>query len=465
LRPIHYLRLLLGRASPIKAKPNGSTAERLEWIQESRLPGLLCFGAALAVVVVTGLNTGFAVRDLTPIEKFLMVISLLPAGLLLTFSLFGLITYFVFIPSVSRDGHIFSRVHAAHLLHPLMTSLVIGLFGVCVYTGAAASWGIWCMLLAVYILQTALVVRKVRHEPMIQGPEDKTTRVAFIVLNLMVGGELVTLAAGARSLPPWRMDTLPEDTWILDVRTKPEFHWNRLQGAESFPWGKGIVEAAADQPRDRPVLVTCLSGHRSPAVAVLLKRLGFKTVYNLNWGILYLMLLQTKGHDNGPFSLTRTRRDPHRRGEDLAAITRGYVSLVFLTLICAPLQRAIVPTEPSLLRISIGAMLGLLGLALIVISYRALGRNFRIYAAPRRSGTLITTGIYSRIRHPMYSGVIIGLAGYVILFGSYYCAPLWLGCTLLYLIKGVKEDRILAEKFPDYLEYKRRTWRFLPYIN
>ncbi len=293
---------------------------------------------------------------------------------------------------------------------------------------------------------------------------DQASSKSLLLLNLILGGELVTVAAGAKPLRPWRLDTLPVDTWIVDVRTKPEFHWNRLQAAENYPWGAGVIEAAKDIPKERPVLVTCFSGHRSPAVAVMLRRLGFKTVYNLNWGLLYLILLERGKKTTGPFSLTRPHRDPDRRGEDFKGISVGYITCAVLTLICAPLEQALRATTVSEAQQIIGAILGVGGLLIGFSSFRALGRNFRVFAAPRRSGTLITSGVYSKVRHPMYTAVITSLGGYALYFGSLWALPFWLGCTILYIIKAVKEERLLAEHYPEYEDYRRRSWRFIPFV-
>jgi protein-S-isoprenylcysteine O-methyltransferase Ste14 len=184
----------------------------------------------------------------------------------------------------------------------------------------------------------------------------------------------------------------------------------------------------------------------------------------LNWGILYLLLLERGRKGAGPFSLTRPHRDPNRRGEDLKGISVGYVTLAFLLLICAPVESALWPSEESFLLRAIGIALGLGGLAVGLLSFKALGRNFRVFGAPRRSGTLVTRGIYSYIRHPMYSGVVMGLGGYALYFGSLISVPLWIGVLVFYMIKAVKEERLLAAKFPDYEDYCRGTRRFIPFV-
>lgn len=425
---------------------------------------IFAYLAAAAVIAVGGLTTGFAARDLSSVEIVLMVVVVVPAAFLLIFSLFGLISYFVFIPSVAKDGHLFARVHATQMLHPLITALVLGLLALCIYAGQVVVWIAWAVLLAIYLFQTALIVGRVRTEHLVNGIAGNGKDLGFLLLNLIVGGEVVTLAGGARPLPPWRLHTLPPDTWIVDVRTKPEFYWNRMTAAENYPWGAGLIEAAKEKALDRPVLVTCLSGHRSPAAAVMLRRLGFKTVYNLNWGILYLIVLERGRKNEGPFSLTRAHRDPHRRGEDLKGITVGYVALQGLMLIGAPLEGLLLERSVSTIQTLIGALLGIMGLALAILSFHALGRNFRVYMAPRRSGTLVTRGVYRLIRHPMYTGVIVGFLGYLLLFGSIFLFPLWLAMTILYLIKSVKEEAALADKFPAYEDYCRSSWKFIPYV-
>ncbi len=439
----------------------GTLPERLE---QSRLPTIFFYVAAACGVVAAGIDTGFLARQLTTAELACVIALVVPGIFLFAVSVGSLICYFVFIPSITRDGHLFSQVHAIQIIHPLTTAFVFGLVALCILTGSTPAWFISGVAACFYVLQTIVIVRRVRREHLMNGLEGPGTGTFFLLLHLILGTEIITVAAGARPLAPWKLKSLPDDTWIVDVRTKPEFYWNRLQGAESFPWGAGVIDAARDKPKDHPVLVTCFSGHRSPTVAVLLRKLGFETVYNLNWGILYLVLLERGRRSEGPFSLTRPHRDPHRRGEDVKGISVGYVLCQALILIVAPLEQALRQIHVSGVQQVAAGAIGLIGLAIALMSYRALGRNFRVYAAPRRSGTLVTSGIYSQIRHPMYTGVILMFLGYLLFFGSMFSVPLWLTFTLLYLIKSVKEERILADRFPDYDQYCKQTWKFLPYV-
>lgn len=78
-----------------------------------------------------------------------------------------------------------------------------------------------------------------------------------------------------------------EDMIILDVRTKEEFIDGHIPGAISIPVQKidNILEDL-DEFKDKPVLVYCASGGRSPHAVKALLNNDFSKVYHLNRGIL-----------------------------------------------------------------------------------------------------------------------------------------------------------------------------------
>jgi protein-S-isoprenylcysteine O-methyltransferase Ste14/rhodanese-related sulfurtransferase len=436
----------------------------LEWLGHNQLLAIAEYVLAALVVLTINLSTGFEPKDPALWQIIVPAVIAIPAVFLMGSALVGLVTYFVFIPSIKDDGHVFSAVHGSHLVHPLTTSVLALLLAFCIYTLSLPGLAVWVIFLGVYCFHTSILVKQLYNEEISEGVQDAPPNMFFNLLNLIVGGEIVTVAAGAKPLPPWKLSELPENTWIIDVRTKSEFQWNRMLGAENYPWGQGVAEAAAQKSTDTPVLVTCFSGHRSPAVAQLMRRLGFKKVYNLNWGLLYLLLIQCTIKSPEPFTMTRSQRQSNMRGRDYRGISVGYITCVLIAIIIAPIEAAHRDVVLSIGYRILGASVGLVGMYLAIASFRDLGRNFRVFAAPRRSGALVTSGVYSRIRHPMYISVITSLAGYVIFWGSVYAIPFWLGTTVFYMIKAVKEEPLLMDKYPEYQEYKQTTWRFIPYV-
>lgn len=93
---------------------------------------------------------------------------------------------------------------------------------------------------------------------------------------------------------------------------------------------------------------------------------------------------------------------------------------------------------------------------LFVAARIELGRAFSVQA---KATTLVTTGVYSRIRNPIYFFGAILILGFIIWMGR----PLWLLIFVLLIplqvVRSRKEDQVLTEKFGTaYLDYKQKTW-------
>ena len=436
--------------------------ERHEW-RRSLVP--LFYFFALVWLISVWYQTGFSFQDLNITNLIVVVVVTAFGALLFGVSILELISYLIFLPIAGRNVQVLSQVHGELLIHPLSASVTLVALAVTILTGA--SWGlkIWGVMLCVFALQTYLILDSVDSgEDVPDRKEMAKPGLIFKLLSLILGAEVITVSAGAKPLSPWKIKTLPEDTWIVDVRTKAEFQWNRLNSAENYPWGLRLYEAALKQPKDRPVLVMCFSGHRSPSIAVMLRRMGFERVYNLHWGLLYYILLNRGRDRKGAFGLTRDSHDTSGRGKDYKLISVGYVMAEFLMLILAPIESHIMGRHVSSSQKWIGAILGMGGFVAALMAYRELGRNFRVFAAPRRSGRLITSGIYSKVRHPMYTAVMFAFLGYIIYWGSMWGFPLWLAMTTLYVVKAWKEEEVLKQRYPAYPDYERRSWKFFPYI-
>jgi protein-S-isoprenylcysteine O-methyltransferase Ste14 len=99
----------------------------------------------------------------------------------------------------------------------------------------------------------------------------------------------------------------------------------------------------------------------------------------------------------------------------------------------------------------LGIMFSALG---VIIFLTAL---FRIKSLESYEGDLITTGIYSKIRHPMYLGFILWLIGFPLIFEAFYSLIISLIfiCNILYW--RYLEEKELSERFPAYGDYKKKT--------
>jgi len=104
----------------------------------------------------------------------------------------------------------------------------------------------------------------------------------------------------------------------------------------------------------------------------------------------------------------------------------------------------------------IGFALALIGLAGVILARYTLGRSFSI--SPKAKG-LVTRGIYSRIRNPIYVFSTILVAGIFLMIRNPY---LWLILGALVCIQSIRarrEARVLEAAFGEaYREYRKRTW-------
>ena len=82
----------------------------------------------------------------------------------------------------------------------------------------------------------------------------------------------------------------------------------------------------------------------------------------------------------------------------------------------------------------------------------------------RADPELVTTGPYRRVRHPIYSGIIVAMAGTAIAVSpSWLIAAAVLGAY--FLVSAVTEERTMATLFPAaYPPYKRATKMLIPYV-
>lgn len=110
--------------------------------------------------------------------------------------------------------------------------------------------------------------------------------------------------------------------------------------------------------------------------------------------------------------------------------------------------------------ISVGLIAGGVGLGLGALW--ALRRSFRVAPTPRNDGVLVTDGIYRRFRHPMYTAVLLLIAGCTLVRPDLPVLGLAVANLALYVGKARYEEGLLLAHYPDYAAYRRRTLGVLP---
>ena len=114
----------------------------------------------------------------------------------------------------------------------------------------------------------------------------------------------------------------------------------------------------------------------------------------------------------------------------------------------------------------VGALLLLLSFYLFFLVYREntfLSPLVRMQQ--ERGQTVITTGPYRYVRHPMYAAALIMFPAQSLLLGSYYGLLFAVLLVLFIARRAVLEERMLRAELPGYTEYMARVrYRFVPYV-
>jgi len=113
----------------------------------------------------------------------------------------------------------------------------------------------------------------------------------------------------------------------------------------------------------------------------------------------------------------------------------------------------------------LGLALFWIGSVIRLIAVFALGRRFSGLVAIQPDHKLKTEGIYKHVRHPSYTGLLVAMIGWVLVFRSTIGLVLNIILFLLLLSRMADEEKFLEAEFGDeYRAYREKTRRLVPFI-
>lgn len=114
------------------------------------------------------------------------------------------------------------------------------------------------------------------------------------------------------------------------------------------------------------------------------------------------------------------------------------------------------------LRWGIAAVLGIGASFFIIKGLVDLGQNLTPLPYPKEDGHLVQSGVYSLVRHPLYSGLIFAALSWVVwqLSLSHLVATAIL--CVFFDVKARREEVWLTEKYPEYVDYQQRVKKLIP---
>jgi protein-S-isoprenylcysteine O-methyltransferase Ste14 len=174
---------------------------------------------------------------------------------------------------------------------------------------------------------------------------------------------------------------------------------------------------------------------------------------------LYWMIAAGRGRSSDAGALPQTS-EPHLfRIVRLSVLATTFALLFWQRLATGLLGRRFVPDSAALGHA--GFALTLAGLGIAMWARIHLGRNWSDKVVVQADHQLIRSGPYAHLRHPIYSGVLLGVAGTALLLGEWRGAIAFLLLLMNYAVKARKEDRILANHFGESFTRHAREAGFL----
>lgn len=126
------------------------------------------------------------------------------------------------------------------------------------------------------------------------------------------------------------------------------------------------------------------------------------------------------------------------------------------------LRRRLLPV--GALAPTLGVLLIAAGLGFSVWARRHLGRNWSSQVVVKEDHALIRTGPYSRLRHPIYTGLLLAFLGTAVIIGEVRGFLAFVLLLISFAIKSRAEEARMREIFPEYEQYRRETAALIPYV-
>jgi protein-S-isoprenylcysteine O-methyltransferase Ste14 len=183
-----------------------------------------------------------------------------------------------------------------------------------------------------------------------------------------------------------------------------------------------------------------------------------RLLIEISWLLFAMFWLSTALGSKKP---SRTEAPAERLGH-IAFMAAGFLLLYdsapqFLDW----LNRRFVPDERWVTWL--GAWLTLAGVLFAVWARATIGKDWSAEVQIKEGHELIRSGPYAHIRHPIYTGILLAVAGSALSIGEYRALVALAIMCIGFARKAKKEESFLAAQFGSaFAEHRRRTGFFLP---
>ncbi len=153
---------------------------------------------------------------------------------------------------------------------------------------------------------------------------------------------------------------------------------------------------------------------------------------------------------------TKVAESPSGRLLHIGVMTLAFALLFSTRLRLGPLGLRFLP-ESALVQ-NLGIFLTFVGAAFAIWARYSLGQYWSGRVTLKVDHQLIRSGPYAYVRHPLYAGLLLAMAGAALVVGEWHALLGLLLAMMEFSRKAAKEEALLATEFnDDYKEYQRHT--------
>ncbi|HEY6843988.1 MAG TPA: isoprenylcysteine carboxylmethyltransferase family protein [Thermoanaerobaculia bacterium] len=143
--------------------------------------------------------------------------------------------------------------------------------------------------------------------------------------------------------------------------------------------------------------------------------------------------------------------ETHRKSNLYAAAQTILIIVFAAVFFFAPGPRLFAP-------LIAGYVISLAGLLIIAAGFASLRGVVQIQPEPRADGHLVTSGVYRWLRHPMYTGIVLVIAGLFLRVPAVFVAIAGVVIIVFLFVKSRFEEQLLSARYVDYAAYRKRAW-------
>jgi protein-S-isoprenylcysteine O-methyltransferase Ste14 len=129
-----------------------------------------------------------------------------------------------------------------------------------------------------------------------------------------------------------------------------------------------------------------------------------------------------------------------------------------------PLRLRFIPEQPWIAWI--GIALTWVGVAIAVWARYCIGAYWSARVTLKEGHQLIRTGPYAFVRHPIYTGMLLGVIGATLIAGEWRGIVAVILLLVAHSLKALREEALLTKEFGDeYISYRKQTGFLFPRLS